>query len=44
MTTKEISELTGQRVGTIEMARSRLRKKFGISKTQIDLVTFLTDI
>jgi tetratricopeptide (TPR) repeat protein len=44
MTTKEISQITGQRVGTIEMARSRLRKKFGISKTQMDLVTFLTNV
>ncbi len=44
MTSKEISGITGQRIGTLEMARSRLRKKFGISKTQIDLVTFLTNI
>jgi len=44
MSSKEISEITGQRIGTLEMARSRLRKKFGISKTQIDLVTFLSDI
>ena len=44
MTSKEISGITGQRIGTLEMARSRLRKKFGISKMQIDLVTFLTNI
>lgn len=44
MSSKEISEITGQRIGTLEMARSRLRKKFGISKTQIDLITFLSDI
>lgn len=42
LTTKEISEITGQRPGTIEMARSRLRKKFGIRRKQIDIVTFLS--
>jgi len=41
MSTKEISEITGQRVATLEMARSRIRKKLGISKTQVDLVAFL---
>jgi tetratricopeptide (TPR) repeat protein len=44
MTTKEISELTGQRIGTLEIARSRLRKKLNISNTKINLVTFLTQI
>ena len=44
MTSKEISEITGQRIGTLEMARSRIRKKLGISKTQIDLITFLAKI
>ncbi len=42
LTSKEISQITGQRVGTIEMARSRLRKKFGINNTPVDIVTFLS--
>lgn len=44
MTTKEISELTGQRTGTLEIARSRLRKKLLITNTQVNLVTFLSQI
>jgi len=44
MSSKEISDITGQRIGTLEMARSRIRKKLGISKTQIDLITFLSKI
>lgn len=44
MTTKEISELTGQRTGTLEIARSRLRKKLNITNTQVNLVTFLSQI
>lgn len=44
MTTKEISELTGQRIGTLEIARSRLRKKLNITNTQVNLVTFLSQI
>jgi TusA-related sulfurtransferase len=44
MTSKEISELTGQRTGTLEIARSRLRKKLGITNTQVNLVTFLSQI
>ncbi len=42
MSSKEISEITGQRVATLESARSRIRKKLDISKTQVDLVTFLS--
>ena len=42
LTTKEIAEISGQRAGTIEMTRTRLRKKFGISNTTIDLVNFLS--
>ncbi len=42
LSSKEISEITGQRVATLEAARSRIRKKLGISKTPIDLVTFLS--
>ena len=44
MTTKEISELTGQRIGTIEMARSRVRKKLGIAHDQTNMITFLAQI
>ena len=44
MTTKEISELTGQRHATLETARSRLRKKLNISTPKINLVTFLSQI
>lgn len=44
MTTKEISELTGQRVNTLEIARSRLRKKLGLSHTKTNLVSFLSQI
>jgi len=44
MTTKEISELTGQSVSTLETARYRLRKKLGISNSQVNLVTFLCQI
>ena len=44
MTSKEISELTGQRVATIEMARFRLRKKLGLKSSQTNLVIFLSQI
>ena len=41
MSTKEISELTGQTVLTIEKSRTRLRKKLGIANSELNLVTFL---
>lgn len=44
MSTKEISELTGQQVSTLETARYRLRKKLGITNSQTNLVTFLSRI
>lgn len=44
MSTKEISELTGQQVSTLETARYRLRKKLGITNSSINLVTFLSKI
>jgi tetratricopeptide (TPR) repeat protein len=44
MTSKEISELTGQQLNTLENARYRLRQKFGISNSDVNLVTFLTQI
>ncbi len=42
MSTKEISELTGQQVSSIEQARYRLRKNLGISNSEVNLVTFLS--
>lgn len=44
MTTKEISELTGQSISTIEIARHRLRQKLGITNSEVNLITFLSQI
>lgn len=44
MSSKDISELTGQRILTIDHARYRLRKKLGISNVEVNLVTFLSQI
>jgi len=44
MSSKEISELTGQSINALETARYRLRKKLGISNSPINLITFLTNI
>lgn len=44
MSSKDISELTGQRIPTLENARYRLRKKLGISNSDVNLVTFLSQI
>ncbi len=44
MSSKEISELTGQRIETIEQARYRLRRKLGISNSEVNLVTFLAQV
>ena len=44
MSTKEISELTGQSVSTLETARYRLRKKLNISDPKTNLVSFLSEI
>jgi tetratricopeptide (TPR) repeat protein len=44
MSTKEISDLTGQRKETLETARYRLRKKFGLTNSESNLVTFLSKI
>lgn len=44
MTTKDISELTGQSISTLETARYRLRKKLNISNSQVNLITFLCQI
>jgi len=42
ISTKDISELTGQTINAIEMGRFRLRKKLHISNTDENLVTFLS--
>ncbi|NOU47341.1 MAG: tetratricopeptide repeat protein [Bacteroidales bacterium] len=44
MSSKEISDLTGQRILTLDQARYRLRKKLGISNSEVNLVTFLSQI
>ena len=44
MSTKDISELTGQQLASIDHARYRLRKKLGISNSETNLVTFLSQI
>jgi DNA-binding NarL/FixJ family response regulator len=44
MSSKEISELTGQSVSTIEIARHRLRQKLGITNSEVNLITFLSHI
>jgi len=44
MSTKEISELTGQSVPSIEAARYRIRKKLGISNSKTNLIIFLSKI
>ena len=44
MTTKEISAITYQTVTAIEMARTRLRRKYNIHNCEISLVTFINQI
>ena len=44
MSSKEISQLTGQSVNAIETARYRLRKKLNITNSSINLITFLSKI
>jgi tetratricopeptide (TPR) repeat protein len=44
MTTKEIADLTGQSIETLGKARYRLRKKFGLTNSESNLMTFLTQI
>ncbi len=43
MSSKEISEITGQSVRALETARSRMRKKLGLSRSD-NLVQYLCDI
>ncbi len=42
MSSKEISDLTGQRIPTIDHARYRLRKKLGISNSEVNITGFLS--
>ncbi|PWJ42261.1 helix-turn-helix transcriptional regulator [Sediminitomix flava] len=44
MTTKEIASLTQQSVRAIEMARFRLRKKIGITNTEMSLDSVISNI
>jgi len=44
LTSKEICKMTGQQITSLEIARHRLRKKLGISNTQINLVSFLAQV
>lgn len=44
LSTKEICELTGQRPASLDVARSRLRKKLALPSSQTNLVTFLSQI
>lgn len=44
MSSKDIAELTGQRVSSLETARYRLRQKLGIANSDINLITFLSSI
>ena len=41
LSTKEISKISQQSIGSINIARSRLRKKFGITGDDKSLITFL---
>jgi tetratricopeptide (TPR) repeat protein len=42
MSSKDIAALTGQRVTSLETARHRLRQKLGISNSDVNLITFLS--
>jgi len=44
MSTKDISELTGQHHPSIDKARYRLRKKLGLSYSETSLVSFLSQL
>jgi tetratricopeptide (TPR) repeat protein len=44
MSTKDISELTGQTLNAIDVGRFRLRKKLNISGTDENLINFLSQI
>lgn len=44
MTTKEIAAITNQNPNSVEVARTRLRKKLDISNKEISLVSFITSL
>lgn len=44
LSTKDISNITHQSVHSITVARTRLRKKLGLSNTNENLVTFLCQL
>ena len=44
MSTKDIAELTGQQLASIDKARYRLRKKLELPGSETNLVTFLSQI
>jgi tetratricopeptide (TPR) repeat protein len=44
MSTKDIAELTGQQLPSIDRARYRLRKKLALPSSETNLVTFLSQI
>jgi len=44
MSSKDIAEITGQQLHTLENARYRLRKKLGIAGSDSNLTTFLSQI
>ena len=41
MSTKEISNITNQSLGSINVARSRLRQKFGLTGDDKSLIVYL---
>ncbi len=44
MSSKDISELTGQSINALEKSRFRLRKKLGISGKETNLISFISQI
>lgn len=44
MTTKDVASITGQSIRSIEVARTRLRKKLNLTNSETSLVEFLTSI
>ena len=44
MSSKEIAELSQQSVKSVEVARSRLRKKLNLTNTNVNLSTFLANL
>jgi tetratricopeptide (TPR) repeat protein/DNA-binding CsgD family transcriptional regulator len=44
MNTKEIAALTGQSINSITVARTRLRKKLGLSNTDVALISFISGL